>query len=260
MPKRQKEVIFMNIMIFDTETAGTSSKPFAYNVGYVIYNTDTKETLVSKDFVAEQVWHNNMLFSSAYYAEKRPLYVNSMRAKKTKMTKFGYICQEMIRDIKAFDVSSAYAYNSPFDENVFNYNCDWYKCANPFDNIPIFDIRGYVHSFLVNEDYLSFCEKNECFTEKGNYSTTAETAYQYITNNPDFKEEHTALADSLIERDILVKTLELGAELETAYKVKSIIPRNVDKEMKIFLNRMEVAKFTYTSKLTRNDNIYLTKK
>lgn len=247
----------MRIMVFDTETTPSS---FTYNIGYLVYDTDTGETLVSKDFVVEQVWHNNMLFTTAYYAKKRPLYISSMRAKRTKMTKFGYICQEMIRDIKAFEVSSAYAYNSPFDENVFNVNCDWYKCANPFDNIPIYDIRGYVHNFLINEDYLRFCEEYECFTEKGNYSSTAETVYKYISNNPNFEEEHTALADSLIERDILIKTLEMGAELETAYKVKATIPRNIDKEMKIFLNRSEIASFTYTSKLTRGDNIYLTKK
>lgn len=247
----------MRIMVFDTETTPSS---FTYNVGYVIYDTDTRETLVPKDFVIEQVWHNNMLFTSAYYANKRPLYVNSMRARKSKLIKFGYACQEMIRDIKAFDVSSAYAYNSPFDENVFNVNCDWYKCANPFDNIPIYDIRGYVHNFLINEDYINFCEEHECFTEKGNYSTTAETVYRFLINDPNFEEEHTALADSLIERDILIKTLEKGAELETAYKVRATIPRNVDKEMKIFLNRKEMASFTYTSKLTRNDNIYLTKK
>ena len=40
----------MNIMVFDTETVNLN-KPFCYNVGYVIYNTDTDETLVKKDFV-----------------------------------------------------------------------------------------------------------------------------------------------------------------------------------------------------------------
>ena len=176
----------MIIVVFDTETAGTLKNPFAYNIGYTIYDTDKHETLVSKDFVVEQVWHNIPLFNSAYYADKRPIYVNRMRARKTKMSKFGYICQEMIRDFDKYGVSSAYAYNSPFDDNVFNTNCDWYKCVNPFDNIPIFDIRGYVHNFLINDEYIEFCEKHECFTEQGNYSTTAETVYKFITKNTNF--------------------------------------------------------------------------
>ena len=83
-----------------------------------------------------------------------------MRSRKATLDKFGYICQTMIRDIKAFNVSSAYAYNSPFDDKIFSINTDWYKCANPFDNIPIFDIRGYAINYIVNNDYKAFCDKN----------------------------------------------------------------------------------------------------
>ena len=150
----------MNIMIFDTET---TARDFCYNVGCIIINTDTDEQLIARDFVVEQVWHNLPLFSTAYYAEKRPLYVNAMRSRKATLDKFGYICQTMIRDIKAFNVSSAYAYNSPFDDKIFNINTDWYKCANPFDNIPIFDIRGYAINYIVNNDYKAFCDKNNFF-------------------------------------------------------------------------------------------------
>ena len=43
----------MIITVFDTETAGTLKNPFAYNIGYTIYDTDKHETLVSKDFAAK---------------------------------------------------------------------------------------------------------------------------------------------------------------------------------------------------------------
>ena len=124
----------MRIAIFDTETTNLE-RPFCYNIGYVIFDTETGENLVEKDFVVEQVWHNIPLFSSAYYADKRPIYVDRMRARKTFLKKYGHITQEMCRDFKNFDVVGAYAYNSPFDEKVFNFNCDWYKCINPFEII-----------------------------------------------------------------------------------------------------------------------------
>ena len=91
----------MNFVVFDTETTSLD-KPFCYNIGYVIMN-DSGMKLVKKDFVVEQIWHNLPLFSTAYYAEKRPIYVKAMKARKTVMDKFGYICREMIRDFEKYD-------------------------------------------------------------------------------------------------------------------------------------------------------------
>lgn len=214
----------MNVIIFDTETTDIN-KCFCYNIGYIIADFETNTILCKKDFVVEQIWHNLPLFSTAYYAEKRPLYVKALKARKTKMLKFGYICQEMIRDIKKFDVSCGYAYNSPFDVKVFDYNCNWFKCSNPLDLIPVFDIMGNVHNSLIDNNYFEFCERNQRFTESGNYSTTAESLYQYISNDIDFVEEHTALSDSIIEYEILKKTIEKGTCLMVKYERKRTFPR-----------------------------------
>ena len=222
----------MNIMIFDTETTSLD-KPFCYNVGYQIVSTETREVLVARDYVVEQVWHNLPLFQSAYYADKRPIYVARMRARKVVMDKFGYICRQMNRDIKQYEVSHAYAYNSSFDDKVFTFNCDWYKCSNPFDTVQIHDIRGYAHKFIVNEDYLAYCEEHELFTETGNYSTTAEAVYRYISDDDDFNEEHTALHDSEIETDILFYTIDKGADIEVNEPTRRSIERKVVKTLHI---------------------------
>ena len=244
----------MNIMVFDTETTSLN-KPFCYNIGYVICNTDTGEILAEKDFVVEQIWHNIPLFSTAYYAAKRPIYVSRMRAKKTKMNKFGYICKEMIRDLNTFDVEYAYAYNSSFDERVFEYNCDWFKCNNPFDMIPILDIRGNVHnSIAFTQPYKDFCERYNRFTEKGNYSTTAETVYQYMTGITDFEEEHTALADSIIELSILLTTVnEYGLEYGREYKTYSSIPRTIEKVLSVTDIDGIKHEFAYNRKTVRDN-------
>lgn len=221
----------MNIVIFDTETTSLD-KPFVYNIGYIIGN-ERGETLVKRDFVVEQIWHNLPLFNSAYYADKRPLYVERMRARRVVMDKFGYICQQMRRDFKLFEVAGAYAYNSKFDERVFEFNCDWFKCSNPFDTTPIFDIRGNVHNYLVTPEFLEWCEQREEFTETGNYSTTAETLTRYLRSEDDFAEEHTALADSEIEFEILLATLKAGAQLGVAYPIQRSIGREVERELHI---------------------------
>ena len=96
----------MNVIVFDTETANMQ-KRFCYNVGYVIFDSDTGEIMVERDYVVEQIWHNAELFSTAYYASKRDLYVKAMRARKATMDKWGYIMQTMIRDFKKYDVVCA---------------------------------------------------------------------------------------------------------------------------------------------------------
>lgn len=226
----------MNIIIFDTETTSLE-KPFCYNIGYVIYDTEADQVLMTADFVVEQVWHNPMLFTTAYYADKRNDYIKAMRSRKATMNKYGYICQRMIRDIKMFNVVGAYAYNSSFDERVFDFNCDWFKCNNPFDNIPIYDIRGYAHHFLcTTSQYKEWCEQNEKFTDSGNYSTTAESVYQYISDDIDFIEDHTALSDSIIETEILLATITSGAELGTDYKAFRSINRKIEKTFTVKFN------------------------
>ena len=248
----------MNIMIFDTETTSLD-KPFCYNIGYVIVNAENHDTLISRDYVVEQVWHNPMLFSTAYYADKKPLYIKAMRQHKTIMDKFGYICQQMIRDIKAYEVDSAYAYNSSFDERVFDFNCDWFKCINPFDALPIYDIRGYAHHFICDDIYCDWCETYQKFSESGNYSTTAENLFQYIIRDTKFVEEHTALADSEIETEILFAALESGAEIGTDYKAFRSLARPQKKEFTVKLNGTVVLSEEVNSirYMKKNDTVIL---
>lgn len=226
----------MNIVVFDTETTNIN-KPFCYNIGYVIVNVETDTILLKRDYVVEQVWHNPMLFTTAYYADKRQLYVNRMRARQVIMEKYGYITQQMIRDFKQYEIEYTFAFNSPFDTNVFDYNCEWFKTNSPFDTVKIRDIRGFVHNFIAfTQEYKDFCDQNQYYTESGNYSTTAETVYRYITNNTDFIEEHTALADSEIEWQILRCCLLKGAKIDQEYKVYQSIKTNSKKQLEIVHN------------------------
>lgn len=217
----------MYTMIFDTETTDLN-KCFCYNIGYVILDTDTNETVLTEDYVVEQIWHNLPLFETAYYSNKREQYVKDMKARKVLMKKFGYITQRMCRLIEEFDIQYAYAYNSSFDERVFNFNCEWFKCINPFDNVEIIDIRGLVHQTIAKSSlYQSFCEHYELFTDSGNYSTTAENIYRFILDDISFEECHTALADSVIETEILKYCVdECKCEYGKHYKTVQSIPRN----------------------------------
>ena len=58
-------------------------------------------------------------------------------------------------------------------------------------------------TILQDKGYKEFCKNNGYITQAGNYLTNAETTYKYITKKLNFKEDHTALSDVLIEKEIL---------------------------------------------------------
>lgn len=246
----------MNVMVFDTETVSVT-KPFCYNIGYKIVNTNSLRTVLRRDFVVEQVWHNLSLFATAYYADKRQLYVSAMRGKNMILDKFGYICSTMRRDIKNHNVRFAYAYNSSFDDRVFEFNCDWFKVINPFETVQILDIRGNCSEIIFRDQrFFDFCEKNYYFTETGNYSGTAETAYRYVTGNTSFIEEHTAAADSDIEADILIYTILNGTEWGVEYPTISSMVRG--KPYKISVDKKIVFEGSMIKKYERNGHLQIT--
>ena len=248
----------MYSMVFDTETTDLN-KCFCYDVGYVIFNNDDFHIVERKHFVIEQIWHNLPLFSTAYYAEKRPQYITLMRQRKATMSKWGYVMREMSRDIKKYDITDAYAFNSDFDEKVFNFNCDWFKTNNPLDTVAIHDIWGYSSEFITNtEDYKNYCEEYSRFTDSGNYHGNAETVYQFITSNPDFVEKHMGVFDSDIEAEILKICIVRGASIATDYKPNRYLTRTTKRPYKITINGDVLYEGEYIKKSIRNDEYKFT--
>ena len=241
----------MNILVFDTETVDVEHA-FCYNVGYTIVNIETREKLLKRDYVIEQVWENKMLFSTSYYAEKKQLYINALRGRKASIKHWGHTMQRMIKDIQEYNVEFAYAFNSPFDVRVFDFNSEWFKTSNALDYVKTIDIRGLINKLLFSDEYKAFCEENGYYTESGNYSGNAETLTKFIRQDIDFVEDHTALSDSLIEADIILYMIDkYGVDITQEGKVYATVPRETEREMVIVHNGVE-HKFTYLKKLTRN--------
>ena len=242
----------MNTLILDTETTSLD-KPFCYDISWIILKQETNSIIDMSANVVEQAWHNLPLFESAYYKDKRPKYITMMRNHSATMDKWGYIMGKLARAIRQYNITDVYAYNSDFDDKVIAFNCDWYKCNNPLDNIAIHDIWGYASEFITcTDDYKRFCEEHERFTDTGNYKGSAEVVYQYITNNPDFIEEHMGLFDSEIEANILVHCIDLGAKWAQDYKVNKILNRIQETPFKIKVNGQELYEGTYIKKYVRN--------
>lgn len=243
----------MNILVFDTETTGLE-KCFCYDLGYQIVEVETEKILARRHFIIEQVWHNLPLFESAYYKEKRELYVGLMRSRQAILTKWGYACAQMKNDIKKFEVAAAYAYNSDFDDKVFRFNCDWFKNINPIESVPVFDIWAYATNFITLESqYKAFCEENGFFTDTGNYKQSAEVVHRYLTGNIEFTEAHMGLMDVEIETAILLECLKRGAKVNETYTLNKILPRIVPHPFAIKVDGKEIYHGEYLKKYARKD-------
>ena len=214
----------MNIMVFDTETIGLEN-PFCYNIGIII--ADENGSISSRyEWTIDEVFNNNMLFEMAYYKKNRQYYIDGIRRGEIQNRNYKYVMEEIHHIIKKYNVSIAYAYNSNFDEKVFKFNSEWFHTRNPLEEVKVIDIRGFVHnSIAFAESYKGFCEEHNLFTDSGNYSTTAETVYKFITLSDNFKEAHTALADCEIELKILNYCAGLGMNIYKPYKTYRSIPR-----------------------------------
>lgn len=193
-------------LIIDTETANGLKKPLIYDCGWVITDGDGM-IIKQRSYVIKEVFDNEKLFNTAYYKEKRPIYLSRLEQKYSKKVYLAYALRQLLKDMEKYNVE-IFAYNSPFDNlaiksSMAHFNKTKYNPVNP----PIKDIMKLVSIITNTEEYIEFCRKHGFMTKNYKPQRKVETIKRFLDNNPDYKEEHTALEDSLVEMDILLHCL-----------------------------------------------------
>lgn len=218
------------------------SKPLIYDLGWKII--DCKGNVYRrKSFLISEIFSVPYVFNTAYYASKRPLYLDKIRKGEISIISWDFATKEMLSDMS--EVCAVGAYNAMFDfkkaiafteEYIFHlYNEDFHEWEekqkhnidymlehpsavgesdfNPDvftfreNTFPLFDIWGLSCENLLNcDEYRDFCYDNELFSASGKYfKTSAESTYQFIKQNTTFVESHTAIEDADIECEILIE-------------------------------------------------------
>ena len=257
----------LRYMVFDCETAtmpfandianGDSEKkkriaiarPLIYDMGWTITNRKG-EILEQKQYLVAETFSVPAVFNTAYYAEKRPLYLEKLSNGEITVMPWNEIMKIFIADLQ--NVDSVGAYNSMFDfkkaipftelyiQKLYSpYYYEWeqtqrnlcYRIANePYrknedkecdpdnfsfrgENYPLFDLWGLSTAHLLNTvTYKKKCLENDMLTASGTYfKTSAEASYRYLKDKYDFDEAHTALEDALIETFILSEIAKRSA-------------------------------------------------
>ena len=196
-----------NILIIDTETTGDFTSPLIYDIGWVVLDKELNIT-VQREYLVQEVFNNTFLMDSAYYASKKGMYEDRVRRYDIQVKPLQHIIKVLLKDMRQTKVFSAY--NVAFDYKAISSTIKlvasqltdkWYKAINRKELLCIMKLAA--DTLLNSEDYIEVALTKGWFTAKGNLKSSAEVAYRYLTKDYDFIEKHTALADVLIEKDIL---------------------------------------------------------
>lgn len=221
------------------------AKPLIYDIGWTVI--DKRGNIYKKkSFLISEVFSVPSVFNTAYYAEKRPLYLEQLKGGAIDLVTWKQATDELVHDMEL--VEAVGAYNAMFDfkkaipftelyinqlfspdfqkwETFQNSICDEIASgqrrpsnkefeADVFHfrgkSYKLFDVWGLTCKHLVNNDqYRQTCQRMGWLTESGKYyKTSAEVAFRFCAKDFEFEEAHTALADSLIESFLFAKAVK----------------------------------------------------
>jgi hypothetical protein len=203
------------ILLVDTEFI-TLNKPFVYDLSYLIARKvgDKYITLKSVGNVVKQVYQNKMMFETAYYSEKRKLYVSALKGKTYKQNYLGNILRQFKKDIAEYNVSMVLGYNVNADIRSIDFTSNYLKLESPLKDTKVIDLMPIVVNTICDtNEYKNFAKQNNLITEKGYYKMSVESVMKYINNNIEFSEKHLGKSDNENEIDLLNYAIEKGASL-----------------------------------------------
>lgn len=224
------------------------AKPLIYDIGWVI--VDRQGNIYKKvNYLVQETFFVPNVFNTAYYCDKRPIYIDLLNKGEIEAKTWNEITKELQTDLDICDIVTAYnacfdfkkaipfteryiyhLYRSDYNNWEIGQKYHCYKILNGADDdsknpdylTPIFtfrkkeypmcDLWGIACQRLINIDkYRNYCLDNDLLTPSAIYfKSSAETSFQYLLNQHEFIEDHTALSDALIESQILLKALKKG--------------------------------------------------
>lgn len=203
-------------VVLDTETCpidkdfeGVSPfNMFVYDCGWAVVDKRGK-VYRTRSFVVDEIFnHEADLMKSAYYAHKLKLYRERIAKGEAIVASFYEIRKTLCEDMAEFEATEIFAHNMFFDNGSLNATECWltkskYRYFFPYGTKVCDTLKMARGVIAPMPSYKRFCERNGFLTKNGKVQLKAETIYRFIKQDLDFVEEHTGLADVLIEKDIL---------------------------------------------------------
>ena len=194
-------------IVFDTETANGLDDPIVYDIGGAV--ADKKGNVYETfSFVIYEVFcEMKDLMQSAYYAEKIPMYEKQIANGERKIVKYSTAKKYINELARKYNIKAMVAHNARFDYRSTTKTQRYltkskYRWFIPY-GVELWDTMKMANDTICKQvHYKEFCYSNGYLTKNGRVRKTAEILYRYISGEHDFIEEHTGLADVMIEKEI----------------------------------------------------------
>ena len=88
------------------------AKPLVYNVGWIIATTQG-EVVKKREFLVQETFFVPQVFNTAYYKEKRPIYMEKLKQGEIEVDTWNNIVDTLLADMRKVNISTAF--NACFD-------------------------------------------------------------------------------------------------------------------------------------------------
>jgi hypothetical protein len=204
--KRKKYLITLDVETTNNQI-GVKNAPndgLVYDIGFVVH--DKQGNIYAKrSFAIKEIITDKILMDSAYYKKKLPIYWERIAQGQMKLISIWDARKSIKTAMELFNITEVYAFNANFDYTTLNNtvryisgsSCRWFFKYGT----KICDIWHIACQVLGLQK--TFQWENVRNTN-GNLITNAERMFGYC-EQIDFQEEHTGLADAIVESQILAR-------------------------------------------------------
>lgn len=194
-------------ILMDTETANGLDCPMNYNTAWSVIDQHGN-VYEDFNFINRDIFFDTPeLMQTAYYADKIPQYLEQIKRGEIKVATW-YEIRKAFRDCcEKYHIKAVIAHNAQFDYRSCTMTqryetCSKYRYFFPKD-VEIWDTLAMARDVIATmPTYQKWCNNNGYITKSGQPRLTAEIIYRFITKDADFTEEHKAMEDVAIEREI----------------------------------------------------------
>ena len=179
----------------DTETVGGATAPTGfYHLGGIIHDRQGNIYGCFNYLVAEMF---DLIKDDDYAKKNFDLYLEMLESGEATLIDTQANAVAMVNAIcEYYKVNTMMAFNSGFDYVKT-------PCRDLLEGREFIDLwLMALETICQKASYRKFCAESGRYNNKGNCRTNAESVFAYLTNNPTYCEEHTALEDSKIEFEI----------------------------------------------------------